>query len=451
MLAALALIATACGTRVDRQAYQAERAAAQVVVPVGTGGAGIAGESVTTAVPGATGSVAATDRSGGAISSGGPATSSGGAATASPSADIPDVSDEVVGDTIRIGFHVPITGAAPIPTDFMDTLQVIEEYTNEEAPIQGRKVHYLIEDDGYDAQVALAACKKLVDDGPLLVIGHTMPAAQDACADEFGEQGIPYLMRGTYPEILDGRPLAWFGTAPDDVQGRLLAEYVLHQLDGSGGKAAVVYENDQVAAKNLFVSTLEAGGADVVATEQSVPRQSDFGATIQKLKSAGAEFVFLSIPPVDAIKISTQAQGEGYHPTWLGGGTYWNYNMVLESAGNALDGAYSLSPWPTIDSAAADEYKQVYRRYRPDKDPDDVGLIMWGWAQLVRAVLDGAGSDLSRASVVQSLQNVQFAAPYWTPITYTPEDHRGSDSVVVFRADGQAQRWRQVTGFASAF
>jgi ABC-type branched-subunit amino acid transport system substrate-binding protein len=346
--------------------------------------------------------------------------------------------------------HVPETGAAPLPQDWQDVLAVVQDQLNKQ-PVNGRKVQFVIEDDGYDPARGLAACRKLAGEDVFFVIGHTDPAVQDACAGFFQGQGIPYLMRGTYPEILSGRPLAWFGTIPDDVQGGLLGDYAVHQLGAATKKSAVIYKTDQSAAKDSFVSHVKAGGGSVVVTEQGQPRQPDYAATIQKLQSAGAQLVFLSMPPVDAIKIAVQAQGQGFRPTWLGGGTYWNYNMVLQSAGMAMDGAISLSPWPAVDSAAAGEYRSAYAQARGGKEAPDIGLIVWGWGMLARHAIEQAGPSLSRASLVAALNSMQFSPPYWNPINYTTSDHRGSQAASVFRADGQAKRWRQVAGFSSAF
>ncbi|MFA5889893.1 MAG: ABC transporter substrate-binding protein [Actinomycetota bacterium] len=444
-LAILAFVVASCGTRVDRAAYMAELKAGGGYVD--TGGYA-AGDDPGTGVvdPGAP----IDSGSGGGLNPGtGPSTGPSG----QPSTVYrgPKVSTKIQGNVVTVGMHVPETGAAPLPTNYKDTLDAIVKYFNTEGKVFGRTLRFVLEDDGYDPQVALAACRKLAGEEPLYVIGHTMPAGQEVCARLFEDRGIPYLMRGTYPEILKGRQLSWFGTCPDDIQGRLLADYVLKHLNGVGKKAAVVFQDDQVSSRDNFVARIKAGGGKIVLVDQSVPRQSDYAATVQKLQDAGAEFVLLSLPPVDAIKLSVQAQGQGYHPTWLGGGTWWNYNMVLESAGMALDGSIVLSPWASIDSAATDEFKQVMRKYAPDITPDDIGLIMWGWANLVREAMVQAGPQLSRDSFVRALNKLRYSKPYWVPISYTATNHRGANSVAVFRADGQAKRWRQISGFVTGF
>ena len=453
LLSSTALLATSCGTRVDRAAYFRSLQQQGQGTDVAAGAPGDAAQQGVEAAAtngGASGGTGGAE-SGAASAGKGAKGSTAAAGSASGKAGVPtNVSTAVVGDTIRVGLHVPETGAAPLPQDWMDVVNVVQGYLNAH-PVNGRKMQFVVEDDGYDPAMGLAACRKLAGENVVFVIGHTQPAVEDACAGLFQSQGIPYLMRGAQPQLLSGRSLAWFGTIPDDIQGDLLGDYVIHRLSGAGKKSAVVYENDQTAAKDGFVSHVKGGGGNVVASEQSQPRQPDYAATIQKLQSAGAQFVFLSMPPVDAIKISVQAQGQGFHPTWLGGGTYWNYNMVLQSAGMALDGAISFSPWPAVDSAAASDYRSVYAQARPGKDPPDIGLIVWGWAMLVRQAVENAGSQLSRASFVSALNALQFSPPYWNPIAYTSSDHRGANAVAVFRADGQAKRWQQIAGFSSGF
>ncbi|HET9444306.1 MAG TPA: ABC transporter substrate-binding protein [Acidimicrobiales bacterium] len=413
--------------------------------PSPTGAARPGGKGATTTTRGPRGPA-------GTLTAGGPAAPGGAAPAGAAAAAGPDrsgLSTDPVGDVVRIGLHVPETGAAPMPTDWKDVLNVVEDHVNT-TPVHGRKIHFVVEDDGYDASRGLAACRKLADENVLFVIGHTAPAAEDACAGLYQSRRIPYLMRGVMEKVLSGRSLAWFGTIADDVQGRLLADYALNRLGARTKKSAVVYENDQTSARDSFVGRLREAGATVTAEEVN-GRQSDFSAVVQKLQQAGAELVFLSLPPVGAIKIAVQSQGQGYHPTWLGGASYWNYNMALESAGAAMDGAISFSPWPSVDSADAAEYRAAYSRARPGKEASDIGLVMWGWGNLARAALERAGPALSRASFAAALDGFEFRPPYWNPVRYAAGDHSGTASVAVFRADGQARRWRQISGFSDRF
>ena len=443
-----ALLLAACGTRVDKDAfYESLRTAPSTVTTTAPGsGAPVTNGSGSSRTDGGSrvlgGTVTRPGSNGGTQ---GPVTSTGGGS------GIPaNVSTKVIGDEILVGIHVPVTGAAPLPTNWSDSLKVVTDYVNETG-IHGRSVRFVVEDDAYDPARGLAACRKLADQNVLFVIGHTMPTVQDSCANFFNARGIPYLMRGTPEYFLEDRPLAYFGTTSDDRQARLLARYALQNLGARDKVSAVVTENDQPVSKREFAKVIEAGGGTIGAIENSTPRQPDFGSIIQKLQNVDADIVFLNIAPVDAIKIAVQAQGVGYHPTWIGEGTHWNYNLSMESAGMALDGAVVFSPWPSIDSAAANPYKEAFRKFNPQGKADDIGLIIWGWGMLARQALLDAGPQLSRATLVGALNQLDFNKPYWNPVSYTASDHRGPTAVTVFRGDGQAKRWRQVEGFRSSF
>jgi hypothetical protein len=104
-----------------------------------------------------------------------------------------------------------------------------------------------------------------------------------------------------------------------------------------------------------------------------------------------------------------------------------------------------------LDNPAANDYKAAYAKYKPGKTPDDLGLIIWGYANMIKQALLGAGKNLTRAAFVDSMNRLQFSAGYWNPLSYTPTDHRGPRVVTVFRGDGNAQKWVQISGFAGSF
>jgi branched-chain amino acid transport system substrate-binding protein len=359
----------------------------------------------------------------------------------------------VVGKTIDFGITVPITGAAPLPFGWQTDVNTVEQWIASQGGLYGRKVSFDIEDDGYDPSTGQAACTKLVDSKPLFVVGWTMPEVELECAQLFSKNKIPYFARGASPNVIQSCsiPICYFLSPSDAIQGTLGADYVMNDMGGAHQKIGMVWENDQPASPNAFVAEVRKKGGSVLVDESSVPRQQDFSSTIVKLQQAGCTVVMLSVAPVDAITISTQAQSMGYHPTWFGLGTYWNYNLVLESAGMAMDGAITFSPWVSIDSAAAAQWRQIYSKYNNGAQADDIGLIIFGLAELGLAVMKAAGPNMSVASVIAQLDDFSWSSPFWAPVSYSTADHMGPTSVCVFRADGQAKRWVQIAGFSSSF
>jgi branched-chain amino acid transport system substrate-binding protein len=449
----VALATTACGTRVDKAAFYKALAASGGSNGQGgststTGGTSTGGTSTGGTTGTSVGGV--TQSKGGSTGGTSGGTSNNGGSSGSAASQ--GVSTAPVGKTIKIGLNIPLTGAAPIPSTFKDSIDVAQDYLNSNGGINGRQVQFLVEDDGYDPAQGLAACKKLAGEGVLFAVGHTMPTIEEECTSFYGQQKIPYIMRGIPESNLAGHPLAYFGTPSDDFQSTLLADYVIKRV--SGGKTLVndiVTENDQPVSKTNYANEIKRLGGKYKSTYSSTPRQSDWSSIISHLQGDNAGIVFLNIAPVDAISLAVQSKNNGYHPIWVGEGTHWNYNLSMQSAQQALDGAIVFSPWASIDNAAANDYKAAYAKYKPGKTPDDLGLIIWGYANMIKQALVGAGLNLTRASFVDAMNKLNFSAAYWNPLTYTATDHRGPREVCVFQGDGSGQKWRQISGFTGAF
>ena len=448
-LVVMALAAGACGTRVNKAKFFKDLAAQQanqgVTTGATTGGTGTTTGATTTGGT-TTGGTTAGTTTGGTTTGG---TTTGGSNGGGGSAASLGVSTAPVGNVIKIGLNIPLTGAAPIPTSFQDSIDVAQSYLNSNGGLNGRTVQFIVRDDQYDPAQGLAACKYLAGQGILFAVGHTMPTVEEECTSFYNSQKIPYIMRGIPESTLTGHPLAYFGTPSDDFQSTLLADYVVSRVSKTLVND-IVTENDQPVSKNNYSSEIKAKGGKFGNTYNSTPRQSDWSSIISHLQGDNAGIVFLNIAPVDAIALAVQSKNQGFHPIWVGEGTHWNYNLTLQSGGDAFKGAIVFSPWCTLSNGAASDYKAAYAKYKPGKTPDDLGLIIWGYANMIKTAVLAAGKSLSRASFVDSMNRMQFSAGYWNPLSYTPTDHRGPRVVNVFTSNG-GPTWTQISGFTGSF
>jgi ABC-type branched-subunit amino acid transport system substrate-binding protein len=447
-LVLIALVAGACGTRVNKAQFYKNLAQQQAVSGATTGGT-TGGTGTTTGATTTTGTT--TGGTTGGTTTGGTTTggTTGGNNGGGGSAASLGVSTAPVGNTIKIGLNIPLTGAAPIPSSFQDSIDVAQDYLNSNGGLNGRQVQFIVRDDQYDPAAGLAACKYLAGQGILFAVGHTMPTVEEECTSFYNSQKIPYIMRGIPESTLVSHPLAYFGTPSDDFQSTLLADYVTSRISKTLVND-IVTENDQPVSKDNYASEIKRRGGKFGNTYNSTPRQTNWSSIISHLQGDNAGIVFLNIAPVDAISLAVNAKNQGYHPIWVGEGTHWNYNLTLQSGTDAFKGAVVFSPWCTLDNAAANDYKAAYAKYKPGKTPDDLGLIIWGYANMIKTAVLSAGKSLSRASFVDAMNRMQFSAGYWNPLTYTPTDHRGPRVVTVFTSNG-GQSWIQTSGFTGSF
>ena len=76
----------------------------------------------------------------------------------------------VTATTIKIGYLLPLTGAAPVPSNFDKGANVYWHYVNDKGGINGRKVNIVIKDTQSSASVGKQEAQKLIEDDKVFAI-----------------------------------------------------------------------------------------------------------------------------------------------------------------------------------------------------------------------------------------------------------------------------------------
>lgn len=97
------------------------------------------------------------------------------------------------------------------------------------------------------------------------------------------------------------------------------------EQSGTGVKLGIVYQQDDYGEDALEGFELEADfhGAEIVSSQPISPGQADFTAIVSALRSAGAEYVMLTILPSATGPLLGTAAQLGYTPVWLGNSPAW--------------------------------------------------------------------------------------------------------------------------------
>ena len=111
------------------------------------------------------------------LATGAPGTPSGAnSASPTPGANVDRTG--VTPNTIVIGLHAPVTGAAPFPTtSFQEGKDLYFRYINDKGGINGRKVQVVFQDDQYDPSHAQQVCKQMVEQNRVFLL-VSWPARQ---------------------------------------------------------------------------------------------------------------------------------------------------------------------------------------------------------------------------------------------------------------------------------
>ncbi|MBV8691208.1 MAG: ABC transporter substrate-binding protein [Actinobacteria bacterium] len=457
VLVALSLVAAGCGARFPRSETGAG-------VRAGVSGNGVsAGEGTdtgtatgdTTAVGGATSGAAGATSSGGSSSAGGASSSGGsssgsggGSAAAAGSTDVGPTTG-VTDTSIKIGYLLPLTGAAPVPSNFDKGANVYWNYVNGKGGINGRKVQVIIKDTQSSAQVGKDQAKALIEqDKVFAIVVLDRLENQQAIGQYLDSRHVPNIEIQT-PANLDKSQTWTFGVTIDHgVQGSLIADYFVHVLQAK--KVAVVYENTPALApgKDAFAKEISKLGASVAYSQAIDGNGNDFSQEALALSRSGATAVWLYMAPTPAAKLANQADAAGYHPVWFANSISWAFDLVFTVAPKALQGARAFSPWLPLSDPRTNTYKQAYQS-QTGQTPDDLGIVGWGVGEIVGAGIQTAGKQLGQNNFRAAMQNLKYAPDIWAPLSFGPGVREGANVVAVLKAGNG--HWDLERDFSSSF
>ena len=246
---------------------------------------------------------------------------------------------------IKVGIQGPMTGPGSLMGQGQrdGSLFVIDK-VNAAGGIDGRKIKPIIMDDQAQITLGVNAIKKLVyKDKVVAVIGTpnspvclaTMEVTREAetpqivfgVAPKITQMGNPWVIRITPSDrILAGHFVTF---ASQELKLKKLA--VLHDSSdyGKGGLSAVMGKMKEYNIKPLLVENFNVG-------------DKDFSAQLNKIKSAGAEGVFLWGLYVEGAQIITQARQLGLSmPFFASSGVL--QGAFLDLAGKAAEDLYVVT------------------------------------------------------------------------------------------------------------
>ena len=374
-----------------------------------------AGETSTARVAAAGGAVTASPSSGGAAS-----TEPGAVAN---QASAPGVSEDSVTVSVIAGFSGPL---AAMVTRAYDGLATWMDDVNERGGIHGRQVVLKKVDHKETADGGVAACKEALSNGSFIAMvpeGVEATLTAVSCLDAAGMPTYYYA-----PTVDPSWRHAFSNTPTSQQGGHQLASYVAGPLGGRGTKVGIVYVNQASykAAADAFVPEAKRLGVDVAVVEAVEPNQASFTAPLLRMQEAGVETVVISAT-AEAIGIVRDARSLGYDAALTGWG--FQFDFITAAARDMFSGVTGLRSFAATDSAAFEQYaeRMAARGRGRDRVDDLEGFTAYGHGLTIGAVLEAAGQNPTRASVVAGSESIRdFDNGVMAPFSWSPEDHVGA-------------------------
>lgn len=377
----------------------------------------------------------------------------GVATTLKPGAPVA-ATGKVWGDTITIGIHAPLTGAAPLPAaSFERGKDLYAKWINDKGGINGRKLAVEFLDDEYQPATAVSKCKQLVEQKKaFMLFGGGGTDQIQACAKYAQNVKVPYLSAGVTEVGLRSLRYYFAASMSYPQQAPMLANYIKQNF--AGQKVGMVYAN----TKNFFDARdafLKANPSTVLYQVARSPSQSELAQTAQKICSDQTKVAFPLMAPSNYIALANQVKGQCGLIQWVGVGVTQGLNAVASTGcqtNQAIDKGIFFSPSPGEDKAASldPDFKAAVDKYN-NGSFDDIFVLLWGGVKFAAKMIEAAGKNLTQAGFVQAAEQTKVAASMFPPVSYSPSDHFGGRQMHVLQLDcaGNNNKYKTIATNAS--
>lgn len=354
----------------------------------------------------------------------------------------------VTDDEIVIGSVNDLSGifaAVGVPAVNGANMRIDE--LNEAGGVHGRKIRFIVEDNGYQIPRAMQGYNKLVNkDGVfamLLSLGTPMNIAGFKLLDP---KGIPNVSPLSSASQMLMEPMnnkfAGFSTYTQQVVSGI---GFLVKDKGIKTVCSMSIPSDfGKAISNGTKAVAEGMGLTFGDETTHKPDELDFVGSLQKLAASNCELITLAVGVRQGITIVGTAKKMG-----LSNLTFMNTSAgflepVAAVPGGVTDGLYAAAGFPDLYSRAGDEAPGKFIAGYKAKYGEPASMFaMLGYAgadTLIRA-LEAAGPDLTQEGFIAAMEGLKYDDPL-TGMSIDMADHQGSDVVVISVVEGGV--WKEV-------
>ncbi len=357
---------------------------------------------------------------------------------------------------IVVGTTADLSGVTAVQgVNNANAVRMVFDETNANGGVNGRKIHYVVEDMQYQVPRAVQAINKLLnlDRVFFTVVDGGTPMNNAEMPMQFAKNVaniFPLTAARSMYEPYNPLKFALFASYYDQMRSGL--KYFVEQRHIS--HPCVMYQDTDFGRDVLAGVQAEAKslGIPIVATTAHRPTDTDFNSNLAKLRDAGCDWVGVGSIVRDSIDIMSQARKINWSVPFVGQSASYD-TTVATAPGGVADGFYSMSPslyaYPDDPRPAVRAFFKDYKA-RFGIEPNYLGETGYSAAQMVLIGLKNAGKDLTTASLIKGLEAIHnYTDIFGTTYSFGPDQHHGeTTSYLSVIHDG---RWQPVQTGAIAY
>jgi branched-chain amino acid transport system substrate-binding protein len=269
-------------------------------------------------------------------------------------------------ETVKFGIVAEISGGgAPVGKNWERGVLLAVEEINQGGGLLGKKIETFTLDSQSQAPVSVAAVKKAIERKPFAVFGTCYSSSTVVNMPFLEKAGIPQFVASEAPKITQqGNKNIFRGSYSASLSMQKVVKWVTEVLKAQ--KLAIVYVNNAFGkgGRDALVDLLMAKGVKIVADVATEPGQSDFTGELARIKTSGADTLFVYLHEEESGRILPQIRELGVdkvmkiagHVTLLGSDVI----RLAGDAANGVEGHVGLTPVAKQLKPVADKYQQKY-------------------------------------------------------------------------------------------
>ncbi|HWC39620.1 MAG TPA: ABC transporter substrate-binding protein [Acidimicrobiales bacterium] len=345
--------------------------------------------------------------------------SSGGANSAS--------APGITSSSITIGSHQPLTGvAAPGYDEIAPSSKALFDDVNSHGGVNGRKINYTYQDDAYNPTNTATVVRSLVLQDNVFGIFNGLGTPTHLAVQQFlNTERVPDLFVASGCDCWNNPskyPYTSGYQTDYTIEGKITGQYVKNTYPGK--KVGYLYQNDDFGQGGVQGLDQQIPKSAVVTRQNYVPTNLDVGPQVAALQSSGAQVAVLyTVPPFTALTIAAAAK-IGYHPQWVTSSVSSDPTTVgnLLKGTSMLEGLVSSSYLPSPNDTSnpwVQTFMRIHNQYVPNLPFDGNTIYGMSVAYTFVKLMQQAGTNPTRQSVVNALKTANLAGPGLVPISYT--------------------------------
>jgi branched-chain amino acid transport system substrate-binding protein len=336
---------------------------------------------------------------------------------------------------IIIGTYTDLSGVTAMwGVNNTNAYRMVFDEVNAAGGINGRKIKYVVEDSQYQVPRAVQAANKLLNrDNVFFMVANGGTPMNNATMPEQLAKGVPNIfpltsarsMYSPFHHLKFGLAASYYD------QMRAGVKLFVEQ---KGKKVICAMSQDTDFGRDVMDGArdqLKAMNVPLAAETLHKPADTDFTASVARLRDAKCDLVLLGTIVRDTIQIVAAARKTGWDVDFLSQVAAYD-DAVAEAPGGVTEGLFAMTsvlfaypddPRPAV-RAVAEKFKKLY-----GKEPNFAAQLGFTGANLLVQALKNAGPELTTESFIKGLEQIKdyqdvFGSP---PISFGPDKHQGSN------------------------